>query len=340
MATIRDVARTAGVSIATVSRVINGDGSVHPTLRRLVEDAVQHTGYRPNAAARSLRRARTGTIGVVVPELRNPALTAIVQGIEQVAREREVSLFLCDAGGSFRAQGRHLERLHERRVDGVIIYPIGRFREQIAPLREAGIPVVVVGQRVQAGDLPGLVADEYDASRAAFRLLLDLGHRRIGFIVRGSVTSLPETDVMGNRIAAYRAAHAEAGVPLNEALIVAARTSRETFGRAEALLSGPNPVTALVSGMHTDAPEVLAAIQAAGLCVPDDVSVISYGDSRWAEVFHPPLTVVRTDYDESGRRIADLLFAAARGEATPQTIHQQSELVIRGSCAPPRGRPG
>jgi len=141
MANIHDVARAAHVSISTVSRVVNHDPAVHPALRVAVEEAVRALRYRPNAAARSLRLARTSTVGVVVFELANPALITIVQEVERIARGRGVSIFLCESAGDFDAQGAHLERLLERRVDGVIVHPFGPYHAQVAPVREAGIPV-------------------------------------------------------------------------------------------------------------------------------------------------------------------------------------------------------
>jgi LacI family transcriptional regulator len=335
-ATIRDVAREANVSIGTVSRVVNGHASVHPQIRQEVERAIRQLGYRPNAGARDLRRGRTGTIGVVISDLSNPIFTPSVQGIERVAGARGTSLFLCDSAGFANAQALHLERLHERRVDGVILHPTGSYQAQLAQFADAGIPVVLIGQRRPTGAAAEVVVDEYDASLDAVRLLLRLGHRRIGLVLQqfGAAPFL-QTSAQNDRVAAYRQAHDAAGVAVDDSLIVAAPDAAVAQSSVEALLSQSSRPSALLCGAHPYAPDLLAAVRDAGLTIPDDLSFISYGDSPWARVYHPPLTVIRTDYPEYGRRAAELLFAIIDGRPTAGPLRQRSELVVRGSCAPP-----
>lgn len=336
MSTIHDVARAANVSITTVSRVMNGDARVHPTLRRAVEAAVHEIGYRPNAAARSLRLARTSTIGVVVPSLGNPVMPEIVHGIGRGATERGLGLFLCDSNDSTDQQGAHLQRLHERRVDGVIIYPAGPYAQQIAPLQAAGLPVVVIGQRVARGDGPQVVVDESDASYRATRSLLDLGHRHIAFIAPASASgSRARWGVMGARVAVLKQAHRDAGVPVDPSFIVAAEDSRGTQAAAAALMRRADRPTAVIVGRHAETPAVLLAIKELGLTVPRDVSLVAYGDSCWAEVFDPPISVVRSDYEAFGRRAIDLLQAISDGLAEMTIVHHPAEFVPRGSYAPP-----
>lgn len=337
MATIRDVASAAHVSIATVSRVVNGDRSVHPGLRQLVEVAIEQLGYQPNAAARSLRLARTGTIGVIVPDLTNPTFTDILHGIEQVAAARGHSLFVCDAAGSFDAQGVHLDRLYGQRVDGILIHPLGPYQEQIAATRAKGIPVILMGQRSPSGMGPEIVVDEHEAAQAAFRTLFELGHRRIGLVIRsyGVEPSLP-TASMPIRVRDYREAHAAAGVPVDETLLGAAHTLDEARARAGEMLARRDRPTALIAGMHRFTPGMLLAMREAGLRMPQDVSLIAHGDSLWANAFEPPITVIRLDYSAFGRRAAELFFAVAAGEAADGPLVQRSELVVRGSVAPAR----
>jgi LacI family transcriptional regulator len=335
--TIRDVASAAHVSIATVSRVVNGDRSVHPGLRQLVEAAIEQLGYQPNAAARSLRLARTGTIGVIVPDLTNPTFTDILHGIEQVAAERGRSLFVCDAAGSFTAQGVHLDRLYGQRVDGILIHPLGPFREQIAAMRAKGIPVIVMGQRSPSGMEPEVIVDEHEAAQAAFRLLFGLGHRRIGLIIRTYGSEPAQlTASMPVRVRDYREAHAAAGIPIDETLLSAAQTLDEARTQASAMLGRPDRPTALIAGMHRFTPGMLLAMREAGLRMPRDVSLIAHGDSLWANAFEPPITVIRLDYSAFGRQAAELFFAVAAGKAPDGPLVQRSELVVRGSAAPAR----
>jgi len=340
--TIRDVARSASVSVATVSRVVNGDPAVHPVLRRRVEECVRRLGYRPNAAARSLRRARSGTVGVVGSELQNPAFAAVVAGIERSAAERGVGLFLCDTHNSNAAQGAHLARLHAQRVDGVVLQPFGPYEQQLAPLLKAGIPVVLAGNRRPEGELPQVVVNEYVASLAAFRMLLRLGHRRIAFMVRGWGRRVAQTTtgIVGDRLAAYREAHAEAGVPVDDSLIVASPGGDDSYRLVRTLFARADRPTALICGVHSDVADMLLGVKDAGLCIPQDVSFVTYGDSRWAEAYEPALTVVRRDFAEYGRTIAGLLFALADGRAGETLLSLDCELVERASCAALAPYPG
>lgn len=337
MPNIHDVAREAGVSIATVSRVMNGDASVHPALRQVVEEAVRRTGYRPNAAARSLRMARSNTLGVVVAEMLNPPFTSIVHGIAVAAAERGVSMFLCDAGGDFDLQAAHLERLHERRVDGVIIHPIGPYHAQVAALREDGIPVVVMGQRAPSGGFTEIVVDEDAASAAALRHLLACGHRRIAMLPRRwNVPDDPGFATHQVRAQIFRQVLRDAGIPSDEQVIVPTTGGRATYEAVRALLSGATPPTAVVCAIHSDAPEVLLAARELGLCVPEDLSLITYGDSRWAEAGNPPISVIANDYDAYGRKAAELIFMLIGGEPGPIVQHHPAAYIARNSIAPPR----
>jgi LacI family transcriptional regulator len=335
--TIRDVAREANVSIGTVSRVVNGHASVHPEIRREVERAIRRLGYRPHAGARDLRRGRTGTIGVVISDLANPIFTPTVQGIERVAGERGTSLFLCDSAGFANAQTVHLERLHERRVDGVILHPTGAYDVHLAQFVAAGIPVVLIGQRRPTGATAEVVVDEYDASLEAMRLLLRLGHKQVGLVLQQfGEAPLLHTSAQNDRVAAYRQAHREADVPVDDSRVIFAQDAAEARSSVELLLARRDRPTALISGAHPYTPELLAAVRDAGLTMPDDLSFISYGDSPWARVHQPPLTVIRTDYPQYGRRAAELLFAVIEGRSTTGMLRERADLVVRGSCAPPR----
>ncbi len=337
MATIHDVAQHAAVSIGTVSRVINNHPSVRPVTRRAVLQAIEAIGYHPNAVARNLRRARSGTLAVAVSYLDNPTNLAIVHGIAHAARERGIGLLLCDADGSYVTQGAHLTRLMEQRVDGVAIRPAGDFLPQVAPLLRAGIPVVPVGIRRSSGLHPEVIVDEEAASLAAMQLLTGLGHRRIGLLLRGFPDMREDgTGANRHRFQAYRRVHAEAGLEVSRRLVRLVYREEDIFTQTAALLALPDRPTALVAAVHYFVPEMLKAVKAAGLSIPGDLSFIAYGDSSWAEAVTPALTVVRTDYEEMGRRTADLLLSAIAGEAPPEPPPLPSALIVRESCGPAR----
>jgi LacI family transcriptional regulator len=335
--TIRDVARAANVSIGTVSRVVNGHPTVNPRLREAVEAAMKGLGYRPNAAARTLRIARTGTIGVVVSDLSNPIFHPMVHGISQVATEYDATLLLCDATAFAGAQAAHLRRLHELRVDGVILHPVAEYEEDIAPLEAAGMTVVITGQRHPRGGRPEMVVNEHLASRQAFKYLVDLGHRRIAHVIQGFMPRrLLPTSAQVDRLTAYREVHAEMGLPVDESLVLVAHRPEDAVDRVLAALQRPDPPTAIVSGAHAYTPHVLRAIRSAGLKVPRDLSFITFGDSAWSEANEPPITAIGLDYETYGRRLARLLFSVAAGQPAEVTLHQDSQFLLRESCAPPR----
>ncbi len=331
MTTILDVARLADVSIATVSRVINDDPAVRPGTRRIVEAAIAELDYRPNAAARSLRLARSNTLGLIVSDLANPIYMEVVHGIESVARAHGYSLFLCDGGNDPEAENLHLERLYERRVDGVVLYSVGRLPPAVKRFKASKTPVVAMGPSAFRCDLPGVMVSERTATVAAIQRLLDLGHERIGVINR---------DVPPGRYR-YRTSPiaqelAAAGFA-DQPTIVDATSEEHCRDLTHALLTQPLPPTALVVLTHLLTPYVLQAIYDAGLRIPDDISVVAYGDSAWATVNRPPLSVVRIDYQAWGRETAEVLLHCinAPDDDTPKTL-RAAQFIERESTGPAR----
>ena len=331
MTTILDVARRADVSIATVSRVINDDPAVRPSTRRTVEAAIAELDYRPNAAARSLRLARSSTLGLIVSDLANPIYMEVVHGIESVARAHGYSLFLCDGSNDPEAENLHLERLYERRVDGVILYSVGRQPPAVAHFKASKTPVVAMGPSAHRCDLPGVIIDEPTATVAAIQRLLELGHQRIGVINRDVPPGRYRyrTNPIGQQLAA-------AGFP-DQPFVVDATTEEHCRELTRSLLCQSKPPTALIVLTHSLTPHVLHAIYDAGLCIPDDISVIAYGDSAWATVNRPPLSVVSIDYQAWGRETADLLLRCivAPDEEPPKTI-RAAQFIERQSIGPAR----
>jgi LacI family transcriptional regulator len=337
VSTILDVARLAEVSIATVSRVINGEAAVRPQTRRLVEVAIEQLDYRPNAAARSLRLSRSRTLGLIVTDVGNPVFAQIVNGIESVAREHDYSLFLCNTGNEPDAENRHLERLYERRVDGVILYSINGCKgDALGRFLAAKSPVVAMGPAAFRGDVPGVLVREKAATEAALRRLLALGHTRIAMIDRDT----PRGRFVF-RTRAVRQVLAAAGIPWDSSLLVHAEGAEDCRANAAALLTRPDRPTAVLIYAMEHTPFVLQSVYDAGLRIPDDVSIVAYGDSPWACAHRPPLSVVRVDYNAWGRESAELLLRRIDApEEAPPRIARNSEFIDRESLAPPPIRVG
>jgi DNA-binding LacI/PurR family transcriptional regulator len=326
-----DVARLAGVSHQTVSRVLNGHPSVRDETRERVLTAVRQLNYRPNALARGLAGRRSRVLGVVSFDtiLYGPAATLL--GVERAARAAGygvsiVALERIDHAGISSA----LDTLAEQSVAGVVI--IAPFTNAAAALRSlpTGIPAVVV-ESGTSGPLPAISVDQVAGARLAVRHLLDLGHRTV-WHVRGPADWLEARD----RADAWRATLEEAGRPVPPVLEGdwSARSGYEAGWR---LLD--RDVSAVFCANDQQALGLLRALHERGVRVPEDISVVGFDDIPEAAFMSPPLTTVRQDFDEVGRRclatLLDLLDASSAGDVTPRPRVAPS-LVTRASTAPVR----
>jgi LacI family transcriptional regulator len=336
MATLTDIAREAGVSVSTASRVLSGDTSlrIRPDTRERVEQIAQRRAYVPNHLARSLRLARTGSVAFVVPEVNNAIFTEVLRGVEDGADELGLDVLIgsgrrIDAGNGF------LERLDaERRVDGFLIQPSDVADPNHPDEVFAGKngPVVWLNTYREDGSV---FLDNARAARLATEHLLGLGHTRIGFLggPAGSFTG-------GERRDGFTAALAAAGVPLHEEWTMAGGYSAQAGDRAARALLEVRPVdrpTALVVANVNAALGVLGAARQLGVSVPGDVSVVALHDVWFAEYSEPRLTVVRLPLYEMGQHGIRDLSAQLNGQ-TPlarRIVDPAPELVRRESTAKP-----
>ena len=327
-----DVAARAGVPPSTVSYVINnGPRPVSRAARERVVKAIAELGYHPSEVARSLRTRRTRTIGLVIPDIANPFYGEVARAVEEVSSERGYTVILGHSNHRPEREGRYTQVLRSKQVDGVIFYPVTSDLDPIHSLRQAGIQVVVLERAV-----PGyhcIVADDYRGGYQATRHLLDLGHRRIGCVVRAED---PTSSIA--RVEGYRAALADAGVPIDEYLIVECE-----FGyaggemAAQRLLKLPRRPTAVVTHNDIIAIGAMKALVEAGLHVPTDVSLVGFDDIALASYVHPPLTTVFYPKDQMGRAAAELLLRLLAHEevGSPTVTTLPVHLVVRASTAPP-----
>jgi LacI family transcriptional regulator len=328
-----DVAARASVPPSTVSYVINnGPRPVSAAARERVLKAIGELGYQPSDVARSLRSQRSMTLGLIIPNTANPFYADVARAVEEVGFENGYTVFLCHSSHLPERERRYAEMLRAKHVDGAIFHPTTADLEPLALLSQSGIQVVVLERSVAGYHC--FVADERHGGYLATRHLLDLGHRRIGCIVRtGDQTS------SAARVEGYRAALAEAGLPLDNRLI-----TESDFGyaagadAARQLLELPESPTALVT--HNDI-SAIGAIKAAldmGLRVPADFSVVGYDDIAQAAYAVPALTTIAYPKHRMGRAAAKLLLSLLAAEETlpPATIVLPVQLVVRGSTAPPQ----
>ncbi|MCX5732933.1 MAG: LacI family DNA-binding transcriptional regulator [candidate division NC10 bacterium] len=335
MATLHDVAHLAGVSTATVSATINGTAIVSPALQEKVRKAVAELGYNPDAIARSLKTGTTRTLGLIISDIANPFFAAVIRGIEDVANERGYALMLCNTDERPEKERAYMQLLQSRRVDGMIMAPVGK-REDYEDLgRAMPAPVVFIDRRVPA-QADAVVVDNVRGAREAVGYLLGLGHRRIGVI-----SGLPQISTSIERLAGYHQALHEAGLESDPLLLKVGYSRLEGGYRAALeLLAMPDRPTAIFASNNLMVIGLMRAVAERGLACPAAVSVVGFDDFDWASVFQPRLTTVAQPTYEMGVKAAELLFARMGGERNRerQEIVLAPQLIIRDSCAvPPEG---
>src|SRR5690606_10111640 len=328
MATIKDIARIAGVAPSVVSRALNNKYGENESTRQRIVAIAKELGYQPNSAARSLVTRRTETIGVVMADISEPYFSQIVKGMEYVATQTGYTLLFSNSYENVE-HGRVLRKMIlGERVDGLVI--IGSNIQEkgfIAALAEQEIPFVLVERNLPDPKVNCVWVDNVQGGYLATRFLLDKGHRRIGHIA-GNL----HFQVALDRIEGYKRALEEAGIAFCEELVVSGNFLTEGGYRAmkELLKAGCTAVFAANDAMAYGA---LQANAEEGLAVPDDVAMVGFDDLEFSALTHPPLTTVRQPRYEMGRRSLEILTAILRGEeAGGVKVCFQPEITVRRSA--------
>ncbi|WP_435217052.1 LacI family DNA-binding transcriptional regulator [Streptomyces sp. bgisy034] len=337
MATMADVARHAGVSVATVSHVLNETRPVLPHTRQAVLDAMEELGYTPNTLARSLVTSRTRSIGLAVSAISNPYFTEILQGVEAAALEHGYSLLIADPHDDPGHERKVVQLLHERRVDGMIVAPSADPRELLAYLGRHKMPAVLLDRVVDAPadgstGLDQVCADSAEPTARLVTHLAELGHRRIGL-----VAGLPGLSTTTERLAGYRDGLAAAGLAHDEGLVVHGNSESPGAEQATtALLSLPSPPTALVTANNAMTMGALRSLRDHGLSVPDDIALCCFDDFAWADLFSPRLTVIAQPSRDIGAQAVSVLLDRLAGPDRPaRTVRLPCTFVHRTSCGCP-----
>lgn len=331
MATIKDVAKEAGVSVATVSRALSGSGRVSAGARERVLAATERLGYRPNAVARSLRVEATRTLGLVIPNVMNPFFTAVARAVEDAARERGYSLVLGNTDEDPDEEAHYLDVLLERRVDGIVISPARAESPHLEAVARAGVPVVFLDRYVKGVEAPVVRADGRRAVEELVGYLAGLGHRRLAII-----SGPPETVSGGERLEAFLGEAHRRGVPVGEGKIRVGDFRRESGARAmRDLLALEDPPTAVFAANNLMALGALQVLDEAGVRMPEDISFASFDDVSWFGLLRPPVTAIAQPIAELGAAAARALLGLLEGEEAGSVI-LEAELVVRGSCGEAR----
>jgi LacI family transcriptional regulator len=325
---MRDVAAVAGVSLATVSRVVNGNGDVRTDLAARVRDAIEVLGYRRDLTASTLRRADrlSATIGLVFEDVSNPFFSSVHRGIEDVAREHSTLTFAGSSDEDPVRERELAEALAARGVDGLVIVPCAGDQSYLLRERDRGTALVFVDRPPRFIDADAVVSDNVGGARRAVEHLIAVGHRRIGFL-----GDRPEIFTADERRRGYREALSAAGIEVEHSLErVGLVDSDQAAHAALDLLRSAAPPTALFAGQNLITIGTLRALKE--LERQHDVALVGFDDVSLSDVIVPGITAVAQDPHALGRNAAELLFAQLSGEvAPPRLIVLPTRLIARGS---------
>lgn len=334
---LQDVARKAGVSTATVSRVLNRKSNVSPATLQRVEKAMKELNYRPNRVARRLR-AKDGDrklVGLLIPDLQNPFYVDVVQGVQDVVYAKDYAVYICNFTQDYEKEKTYLRNLKAESVDGLIVAPYHEEDEMVRSLIADGFPTVCVDRGLKDLEVDLVKVDNEAGAYKAVRHLIEVGHRRIAYV--GGLPSIPTSLT---RRDGYVRACREAGLPVDPELI---RFGNSRYDSAkeltQAFLQMENPPTALFTGNNVITLAALEVIHASGLSIPEQIAILGFDDMYWANSLNPPLSAVMQPGYEIGRQAATLLYERLlEPDRPPRNIILNTQLNVRKSCGFPDNR--
>jgi LacI family transcriptional regulator, galactose operon repressor len=325
--TMKEVAAVAGVSLSTVSRVVNGE-EVRADLAERVQGAVEMLGYRRDHTASTLRRAdrMSASIGLIIDDVGNPFFSVVHRGVEEVARERGVLVFVGSSDEDSEREHELADAFGARGVDGLILVPSGTDQSYLQRERRAGVGVVFVDRPPRLIDADAVLSDNAAGARLAVAHLVATGHRRIGFL-----GDRPEIFTAAERLRGYREAIAAAGLPYDDRIVMDEILSATGgYAATRELLSGPEPPTALFSSQNLITIGAVRALVELGR--HGRTAIVGFDDVPMGDAVRPGLTVVAQDPGALGRTAAERLFARLDGDGSPaREVVLPVSLIERGS---------
>ena len=327
---MREVAEHAGVSVTTVSHVVNNTRAVNPDTRKRVEEAMRILGYQPNVVARSLRRGKTHTIGIILPDSANTYFAEVVRGVEDTSFSHGYSVILCNSDNDLDKERLYTNVLLEKQVDGSIIVAAGLSSENIRNLLAREIPLVLVDRRVPEVDADYVLTDNQGGGRLATSHLIDRGHRAIACIAGPEGVKLSS-----DRIAGYQQALEQAGIAIQPQLILRGDFQYQSgYHAAQRLFGNRSMPTAIFACNDLMAIGAYRFAHEKGLRIPDQLSIVGFDDIRLAAYAYPPLTTIRQSKHTMGASAAKLLLERMTNrELAPRLEILETQLVIRQSTA-------
>jgi len=327
--TIKEVAERAGVSTATVSRVITGKDVVSSKRRKRVNRVIKELGFRPNRAARELRIGAEFKIGVVLSDIQNPFFTSCLAGIESVLQSSDYFLILGNSKEDPRIEEMHLNALISEGIGGIILALTSSYDECYQYLADSEIPIVAIDRECKGLSIDSVVIDNVAASQQGTECLVKLGHRRIGFI-GGPL----EISTSQDRLKGYKEVLTNLDIPIEEDLIVNGQYHQEGGRSAmEELLNLSDPPTALLIANNLMTLGALETLYLQNIQIPDELAIVAFDDIPWNIALQTPLTVIAQPTYQLGEFAAKMLLDRIKNPDQPiQKIMLQGELIIRDSC--------
>ncbi|RTE10160.1 LacI family transcriptional regulator [Paenibacillus whitsoniae] len=304
--TIKDVAKAANVSVATVSRVLHNLDGYSDKTKQIVMQAVEALGYQPNAIARGLVNKRTQTIGVLFPDVSSSFSSDILHGIEEIAQERGFSVIVCNTAEEGKRTLKYLQVLREKQVDGIVFTSEVLKDEYFQAIKDMRVPVILVNTMSQKHMIPYVKVDDRQAAYQATDYLIQKGHREIAMIsgsLKDQIAGYPRLD-------GYRQALADNGIEYMESRVAIGDFELESSRKAmQKLLTEAPPFTAVFAASDEMAIGAMNYAMEQGLKIPEDLSIIGYDDLKFARMVHPPLTTIHQPLTLMGRMASEKLIA-------------------------------
>lgn len=330
-ATIKDVAKVAGVSISTVSRVINDSKPVSSEARKKVLDAIEELGYKPNEVARTLVTKRSYLIGIIVTDIGNSYVAEIVRGIEEVGRMYDYDIILCSSYGDKKSELKFINLLTGKQAEGIILVSEEMNKEAIELLKSYKLPFIYLNRYLNIRELPTVSIDSVNASYEMTKYLIEEGHKDIMYVT----ASKGDNSIEKLKIEGYKKALAESGIEKNIILEAEGSSMEDGYDIGEKVLKSleKGEMTAIFSGQDEMAIGIMNYLYDKGVKVPEDVSVVGYGDMKISSIYRPKLTtVVEPGYDIGAVSIRRVIKEIEGDKTDEKSIDLPIQIIKRESC--------
>lgn len=332
MVTIDDVARRAGVSKSSVSRVLNGNFKyMSEDLKQRILAVVEELNYTPNSIAQSLKKKKSQVIGIILADITNPLWLEVLKGVQDECRRSGYGLMVSSSNEDPVIESDNVHLYRSRQVDGLIVNTAGSNTDLYKELLNEKFPFVLLDRLIEGVETDAVVVNSIHGAKQAVQYLFDQGHRRVAIVLHTLGSRSPRIE----RLEGYKIAHIENNISIDESLIKICDPKDDSISKAmEDLLSMTDRPTAIFATSEVVNLEVLKGVQKSGLTVPRDVSIMGYDDFPWIPLLNPPLSTVAQPAYEMGVKAVSLLISNLnrKKKAKMQIVRLQPQLIIRDSC--------